>query len=150
HRLAEYQFHTSDGKPHHRTKPGQDEACWLVVLSTDGRQIRRDIWLNHKQWKADCEGGQPEGVIWPTWPARPADEVSSSDSALTGVQEYWTQSGDRLRDSSKWMATVLGAALATLIGTSPLALIKGHHFSTSAIILGAIGLLSLGLTLFLI
>lgn len=55
-----------------------------------------------------------------------------------------------MRDSSKWMATVVGAALATLVGTSPMTLIKGHHFGTSAIILGAIGLLSLGLTLFLI
>ena len=150
HRLAEYQLHTSDGIPHRGRKPGQDEACWVVVLSTDGDQIRRDIWLDHKAWKADRERWQPEGVIWPTWPASLAGEVSSSDSALSGVQEYWTQSGNRLRDSSKWMATVLGAALATLVGTSPLTLIKGHHFGTSAIILGVIGLLSLGLTLFLI
>jgi hypothetical protein len=150
HRLAEYHFHSSNGMPPHGRKPGQDEACWVVVLSTDGHQIRRDIWLDHKAWTADRERWQPEGVIWPTWPARPADEISSSDSALSGVQEYWTKSGNRLRDSSKWMATVLGAALATLIGTSPLTLIKGHHFGTSAIILGAIGLISLGLTLFLI
>lgn len=149
-RLAEYQLRTSDGRPHEDPERSQHEACWVVVLSTDGLQVRRDIWLNHKAWEADDEQWQPEGVIWPTWPARPADEVSSPDSALSGVQEYWTQSGDRLRDSAKWMATVVGAALAILIGTSPLALIKGHHFSTGPVIVGAVGLLSLGVTLFLI
>ena len=150
HRLAEYQLTTSDGKPHRGRKQSQEEACWLVVLSTDGCQIRRDIWVDHKAWKADTARWQPEGLIWPTWPARPADEASWSDSALSGVQEYWTQSGNRLRDSAKWMATVLGAALAALIGTSPLALIKGHHFRAGAIVSGAAGLLFLGFTLFLI
>ena len=150
HRLAEYQLTTSDGKPHRGRKQSQEEACWLVVLSTDGCQIRRDIWVDHKAWKADTARWQPEGLIWPTWPARPADEASWSDSALSGVQEYWTQSGNRLRDSAKWIATVLGAALAALIGTSPLALIKGHHFRAGAIVSGAAGLLFLGFTLFLI
>jgi hypothetical protein len=150
HRLAVYQLQTSDGMPHRGRRASQKEACWVVVLSTDGDQIRRDIWIDHNAWKADRARWQPEGMIWPTWPSRPADEVASSDAALSGVQEYWTQSGNRLRDSSKWMATVVGAALATLVGTSPLTLIKGHHFGTSAIILGAVGLLSLGITLFLI
>ena len=149
-RLAEYQLNTSDGKPHRSGKPGQGEACWVVALSTDGRQIRRDIWIDHKAWNADHALWQPEGLIWPTWPARPADEVSWSDSALSGVQKYWTQSGNRLRDSAKWMATVLGAALAALIGTSPLALISGHHLRAGAIVSGAVGLLLLGFTLFLI
>lgn len=148
-RLSEFQFTTSDGKPHTSRKQSQ-EACWVVVLSTDGRQIRRDIWVDHKAWKADRARWQPEGLIWPTWPARHADEVSWSDSALSGVQEYWTQSGNRLRDSAKWMATVLGAALAALIGTSPLALIRGHHFRAGAVVLGTVGLLFLGFTLFLI
>jgi hypothetical protein len=151
HRLAEYQLQTSDGKPHRGRKPGADQVCWVVVLSTDGRQIRRDIWVDHKAWKADRQRWQPEGGIWPTWPARPAEEVSSPpDSALSGVQEYWAEAGNRLRDSAKWMATVVGAALAALVGTSPLTLIKGHHFGTVSFILGVIGLLSLGTTLFLI
>jgi hypothetical protein len=150
HRLATYQLLTSDGKPHCGGKPSEDQACWVVVLSTDGRQIRRDLWFDHEAWCADREGWQPEGTIWPTWPARPADEVSSPESALSGVQDYWAETGNRLRDSAKWMATVLGAALAALVGTSPLTLVKGNHFGAVQFILGAIGLLSLGLTLFLI
>lgn len=149
-RLAEYRLETSDGKPHRGRKPNEDQACWVVVLSTDGRQIRRDIWVDHEAWSADRERWQPEGSIWPTWPARPADEVPSPESALGGVQEYWAEAGNRLRDSAKWMATVLGAALAALVGTSPLALVKGDHFGTVQFLLGAIGLLSLGITLFLI
>jgi hypothetical protein len=149
HELASYQLMTSDGKPHRR-KPGEKQACWVVVLSTDGRQIRRDLWVDHKAWCADKERWQPEGAIWPTWPARPADQASSPESALSGVQDYWAETGNRLRDSAKWMAAAVGAALAAVIGTSPLALIKGHHFGTTQFILGVIGLLALGTTLFLI
>jgi hypothetical protein len=149
-RLAEYQLHTSDGKPHCGGKQDEDEACWVVVLSTDGRQIRRDIWVDHQAWSADRERWQPEGGIWPTWPARSADEVLSSEAALSGVQDYWAEAGNRLRDSAKWMATVIGAALAALVGTSPLALVKGDNFGAASFLLGAVGLLSLGLTLFLI
>jgi hypothetical protein len=150
-RLAEYQLQTSDGRPAPRgRKPSGDQACWVVVLSTDRRQIRRDIWVDGKEWSVDQERWQPEGVIWPTWPARPADEVLSPESALSGVQDYWAEAGSRLRDSAKWMATVIGAALAALVGTSPLALLEGHHFGAVSILLAAVGLLSLGITLFLI
>jgi hypothetical protein len=150
HRLAEYQLLTSDGRPHRGRKPGEDQACWAIVLSTDGRQIRRDIWVDHKAWSTDQQRWQPEGIVWPTWPARFADEVSSPESALSGVQDYWAEAGSRLRDSAKWMATVIGAALAALVGTSPLALLKGHHFGAVSFLLAAVGLLSLGITLFLI
>jgi hypothetical protein len=149
-RLADYQLQTSDGKPHRGRKPGEDQACWVVALSTDGRQIRRDIWFDHKAWSLDQEHWQPEGTIWPTWPARSAEEALSPDSVLSGVQDYWAETGSRLRDSAKWMATVLGAALAALVGTSPLALVKGDHFGAVSFLLGAVGLLALGITLFLI
>lgn len=96
------------------------------------------------------EGWQPEGVIWPTWPAKPADEVSSSESALKGVEKYWNQTGNRLRDSAKWMAAVLGAALATIVGTSPLASIRHDHYKMTAVILGIVGLAFLCVTLFLV
>lgn len=148
--LAEYRLETSDGEPHPGRKPGEDQVPWAVALSTDGSQIWRKIWVRNERWNAGRARWQPEGAIWPTWPARPADEVTSLESALSGVRDYWAETGKRLRDSAKWMVTVLGAALAALIGTSPLALIKGHHFGTTQFILGVIGLLSLGTTLFLI
>jgi len=53
HRLAVYQLQTSDGMPHRGRRASQKEACWVVVLSTDGDQIRRDIWIDHNAWKAD-------------------------------------------------------------------------------------------------
>ncbi len=125
------------------------ESDWLVVLSTDGTRIRRDIWRDNQDWQAVSEGWEPEGIIWPTWPVRPAEEMSAAEAALNGVHKYWNRSGNRLRDSAKWMATVLGAALATLVGTSPLAPIRQHHTVTSALVfLG--GLILLCVTLFLI
>lgn len=142
--LAEYQLETSDGKP------GEHQACWGIALTTDGSQIWRKIWVGPERWNAGLEGWQPEGVIWPTWPARPADEVSAPESALNGVQDYWAKTGDRLRDSAKWMASVIGAALAALIGTSPLALVNSEHLGPVSFMLGAIGLLFLGTTLFLV
>jgi hypothetical protein len=127
----------------------QSESDWLVVLSTDGNKVRRDIWRDDVAWQAVAEGWEPEGIIWPTWPVRPIDEMSSAESALNGVQKYWTKSGNRLRDSAKWMATVLGAALATLVGTSPLTSIRQDH-TTTAMLLLVLGLLLLCVTLFLV
>ncbi|HUC24341.1 MAG TPA: hypothetical protein VMA73_16650 [Streptosporangiaceae bacterium] len=143
-RLALYSLRTSSG-----VAGEKQDVCWVQVLSTDGFQIRRDVWRRHQPWQADSEGWEPEGVIWPTWPVRPADEPETSESALTGVQKYWNKTGNRLRDSAKWMATVLGAALATLIGTSPLSSIRNHH-STGSIACFLIGLLLLGITLLLV
>lgn len=71
-------------------------------------------------------------------------------SPLDDVQEYWSTAGNRLRDSAKWMATVLGAALAAVIGTSPLAGMKAHKPQGIAITLGLAGLILLGVTLFLV
>jgi hypothetical protein len=48
------------------------------------------------------------------------------------------------------MATVLGAALATVVGASPLAGLSAHHPQGIAIALGLAGLILLGLTLFLV
>jgi hypothetical protein len=147
-RLAQHWLTTSSGKPSGEQQLPQAE--WGVLLTTDGQKIRRDLWLDCKPWSLQAEGWQPEGVIWPTWPAKPADEVSSSESALKGVEKYWNQTGNRLRDSAKWMAAVLGAALATIVGTSPLASIRHNHYRMAAVILGIAGLVLLCVTLFLI
>lgn len=141
--LAGYSLTTSSGTA------GLSEATWRILLSTDGSRIRRDVWLDNLPWQAAAEGWEPEGIIWPTWPVRPANEMSSADAPLNGVQKYWNKSGNRLRDSAKWMATVLGAALATLVGTSPLAPIRQHHTTTQMAFL-LTGLLLLCITLFLI
>jgi hypothetical protein len=141
--LAEYSLTTSSGTA------GLSEATWRIVLSTDGDRIRRDVWIDNVAWQPADEGWEPEGTIWPTWPVRPAKEMSSPEAALNGVQKYWNKSGNRLRDSAKWMATVLGAALAILAGTSPLAPIRQHHTRAQLVFL-LVGLVLLCVTLFLV
>jgi hypothetical protein len=147
-RLAQSVLHTSDGRPASDGKADGSKANWVVVLSTDGHQVRRDVWIERDPWDAVREGWEPEGVIWPTWPARAADQVS--ESALGGTQQYWLETGNRLRDSAKWIATVLGAGLAALVGTSPLASMRQHHFGAASVILGLVGLSFISATLFLV
>ncbi len=70
---------------------------------------------------------------------------------LADLQKYWSKAGNRLRDSAKWMATVLGAAIAAVIGTTPLASQNGHHhLQIPAALIGLAGLIFLGVTLFLV
>lgn len=147
-RLSQYELTSSSGKPDERG--GLPLAEWGVLLTTDGDRIRRDVWLGGKPWNVQAEGWGPEGIIWPTSQAKATDEASSSESALRGVEKYWDETGNRLRDSAKWMAAVLGAALATIVGTSPLTAIRHYHYRMGAVILGIAGLLFLSVTLFLI
>ena len=71
HRLAVVSLTTSTGRP----EPSQ--GFWRVVLSTDGHQIRRDIWSGPvpgkaspglKPWNVHTEGWEPEGIIWALLP----------------------------------------------------------------------------------
>jgi len=156
-RLAEYSLNRSSGMPRwssggHRpfASPESASVCWTVVLSTDGDRIRRDIWSDDNAWDPAGEGWECEGIIWPTWPAGPADENASPGSPLAGVHKRWRRACNRLRDSAKWMAAVLGVALATVVGTSPLASMRQHHPAGIAIILGLTGLVFLAVTLFLV
>lgn len=156
-RVAEYSLNRSSGTPTRSPSGRQAEAsaeagptCWKVALSTDGHQIRRDIWADGIPWDPAEEGWECEGVIWPTWPATPADERASPGAPLTEVHERWSKAGNRLRDSAKWMAAVLGAALATVVGASPLATMRQQHLSTAPIVVGLAGLVFLGITLFLV
>lgn len=91
-----------------------------------------------------------EEVIWPTWPATPAEEASVAAMPLADLRKYWSKAGNRLRDSAKWMATVVGAAIAAVIGTTPLASLNGRHLQLAAALIGLTGLIFLGVTLFLV
>jgi len=141
---ADYGLFTADAEDS-RTQVG-----WQVEVRPDGHLITRQVWCDGKSWAQCGHGWEPEGVIWPTWPARSKDEIAASGSPLAGVQEYWSTVGNRLRDSAKWMAAVLGTALAAVIGTSPLAGMRGHTPQGIAIMLGSAGLIFLGITLFLV
>lgn len=140
---AEYKLQTSDGQSAAR-------AEWKVRVRPDGHKIVRDVWCNGDPWEQCGQELKPEEVVWPTWPGGTEEETTSPASPLAGLQEYWTTVGNRLRDSAKWMAAVLGAALATVIGTSPLSGMREHKPQEIAVILGATGLACLGVTLFLV
>jgi hypothetical protein len=126
------------------------QARWTVVVRADGHKIVREVSSAPDQLGGDDVGWEPEGVIWPTWPNTSEDEVALTASPLAEVQEYWSEIGNRLRDSAKWMAAVLGAALATLVGASPLAGLNSHHLQDIAITLGLLGLVFLGMTMLLV
>ncbi len=156
-RLVEYSLNRSSGRParsrgEHEADSSAESApvCWTVALSTDGQRIRRDIWADGIPWDPAGEGWECEGIIWPTWPATPADESVAPGAPLAGVHKRWGKASNRLRDSAKWMAAALGAALATVVGTSPLTVMRQHHPAAAAMVVGLTGLLFLGITLFLV
>lgn len=123
---------------------------WEVEVRPEGDLITREVWCDGKPWNQCGHGWEPQPVVWPTWPVRSQGEVAASGSPLAGVQQYWSTVGDRLRDSAKWMAAVLGLAVATVIGTSPLAAMREHRPPPTAVLLGSAGLVFLGLTMFLV
>jgi len=144
-------------------------AKWTVEVrpDPDGDLITRLVWRNGKRvnrcggargscafdaFTEDPGGGHQhhDEVIWPAWPTTSQDEAAAAPSPLAEVQQYWSTAGNRLRDSAKWSAAVLGAALAAVIGASPLAGIRGHTPQPIAIALGAAGLVFLGITMFLV
>jgi hypothetical protein len=143
-RQSEYVVDTSTGKGDGK------QARWKVVVRADGHKIVRTVSSAPDQLAGDETGWEPEGVIWPTWPNTSEDEIALAASPLAEVQEYWSAIGNRLRDSAKWMAAVLGAALAALVGSSPLAGLSSRHLQGIAITFGLVGLAFLGVTMLLV
>jgi hypothetical protein len=121
------------------SRDGCSYGEWTVFVRPSERVVTREVTHGSRHW-------EPE-VIWPTWPTTPAEEAAASASPLEELQQYWATAANRLRDSAKWMAAVLGAALASLVGTSPLA---GHHLHSTAAVIGLAGLVFLSITMLLI
>lgn len=120
---------------------------WDVEISPEARRICRRAWAIPSDRNTDP---QVNDVIWPTWPATIQDETAVSTSPLADLLNYWSTAGNRLRESAKLMATVLGAALATVVGTSPLADLSSHHLHVAAAVIGGAGLVCLGATMVLV
>jgi hypothetical protein len=131
------------------TGQGSD-VWWTVRLFTEGSLLKRRVWSGSQEWNPDSGTGHGESTIWPAWPGASKGPAADAASPLAGVRDYWSAVGTRLRDSAKWMAAVLGAALATLIGTSPLSGMRDHTPPSAAIAVGAMGLALLGCTLILV
>jgi hypothetical protein len=123
------------------------EAVWRVAVQVRPGQIVRRVWMGEQEWVSDKRTWCPEMTIWPGWSPRLPDEEAGTP--LQGVHDYWSASGDRLRDSAKWMAAAIGASLAALVGTSPLALMR-DHFSWLTVALAVPGILLLGFTMYLV
>ncbi len=94
------------------------------------------------------DGHRQDEIIWPTWPNSVDEEIATLSTPLADLQQHWDESVSRMRDSAKWMATILGAALASLVPTAPLA--GRHHLSMVSACFGLAGLLCLALTMLLI
>jgi hypothetical protein len=141
---------------------GQDADLWTVeVRPTPSDQIKRTMVVKRgvplRELDPTCGGRcaawQPEAVIWPAWcptevPHGGADMATGT--ALERVHAYWDRSADRIREAAKWMATVIGLALATLIGTSPFADLSARHPGGWFWVTGLAGLICLALTLLLL
>lgn len=92
---------------------------------------------------------KPERTIWPAWGPSAAPDTSVP-TGLDRVENYWGAAADRLRSSAKWMATVIGLAVAALIGTSPLAEFAQEPVAVPRLLIGLGGLLLLFITLALV
>ena len=126
------------------------QGRWEVQIHPNAHRITRIACYRIISQSGKPEHEEPEEVIWPTWPATIEDETEVATSPLGDLQHYWSAAGDRLRESAKWMATVIGAALAAVIGTSPSADLSSHHFRVSAAVIGLIGLSLLAITMLLL
>jgi hypothetical protein len=125
--------------------PDVAQGGWDVQIYPSAHQIARVACYRKDDGKSIHE--EPDEVIWPTWPATIDDEAEVTTSPLADLQRYWTTAGNRLRESAKWMATVLGAALGSVVGTSP---VSGHSFQVRAALIGLAGLVCLGITMMLV
>jgi hypothetical protein len=141
-RQSTHVLFTSNGKGH-----GDDVEWTVVVRLGGGGRITREVRMGHDRWIAESREWCPELTLWPTWSP---DEEKAGESPLQSVHDYWSASDDRLRDSAKWMAAVLGAAVAALVGTSPLAGMRDHRPAGAAVAVGVAGLVLLGFTLALV
>jgi hypothetical protein len=131
--------------PGSSSEPDLAQGGWDIQVYPSAHQIIRVAC--YRATSGDIIYKEPEEVIWPTWPATIEDEAAVTTSPLADLQRYWTIAGNRLRESAKWMATVLGAALGSIIATSP---VSGHSFQVAAALIGLAGLLCLGLTMLLV
>lgn len=139
---------------------GRDADFWAVeVWPTSSSQILRTVVVTRGGPERDTTCGEhsgawrPEEVIWPAWcppTVRENGAGMATVTALERVHEHWGRAADRIRESAKWMATVIGLALATLIGASPFADLSARQPGGWFWVAATAGLVCLALTLLLL
>ncbi|MFF5079235.1 hypothetical protein ACFY36_19425 [Actinoplanes sp. NPDC000266] len=139
-----HRLRTSDG-----IGSGQDADWKVVVPPGESGTIRREISMNGSPWVPNQRDWCPELTIWPTWSPEMVRDAAS-DTPLQGVHDYWSAADDRLRDSAKWMAAVIGAGLAAVVGASPLAGMRENPPTWMAVMMGVFGVVVLMGTLLLV
>jgi hypothetical protein len=140
---GEYSQHPSE------SRPTETRLEWRVVIHVREHLISRSVCYDDAPWLLGDQ--DRDEVIWPTWPATLADEIAAAASPLADLQQHWDGTVSRLRDSAKWMAAVLGAALASIIPTAPLAdHLRGRPIPAAAAAAGVVGLLLVSITMLLV
>jgi hypothetical protein len=133
---------------------------WLVTVHAYRHEITRSVLRDGRRWPSvrlpvsgddeDAPGSASRAeVIWPTWPATLVEETAMATS-LGALQQTWDASIGRLRDSAKWTAAVLGAALASIIPTANLSDLAQRHLTAAQEGLGLAGLVFAGITIVLV
>jgi hypothetical protein len=136
-------------RPSRVAGPSRDAQCsWQVDIALHSHLVVRKA--KYVNGDGVIVGTEEQEIIWPTWPATPADNAAVARAPLDDLEQYWRTTGNRLRESAKWMATVLGLALATIVGTSPLAYFTHHRLDPAAAAIGFAGLSFLGITMILV
>lgn len=130
---------------------------WHIHVKVYASYVTRTVCRDDVLWSPEYEHGESEcpdyvEVIWPTWPTNLGDEAAIEESPLKDLQDRWDDAINRLRDSAKWMATVLGAALASIVPTATASFADLSHqgLSGMTIFFGLGGLACLSITLLLV
>lgn len=136
---------------------GPGESWWLVKIHVDHDTVHRTVEcdesetpgrpVGYRPWQGDGRW-RPELEIWPSWHQLAAELGAGEPKALIAADERSRTNGERLRDSAKWMATVIGVSLAALVGTSPLVNMRDRGLLSW--VMGGLGLGLLAATLVLI
>jgi hypothetical protein len=145
------------GEHVHRSLAGDASGpmYWKVVVRPVTGVVERTVQRGTQadtlaDWVGNEMAWEPEEVIWPAWSPSLDPAAEQHTTPLREAREHWGRLGDRLRESAKWMSTVLGAALALLLGTSPLGKLSEASFTWPAVAWGSGGLALLFVTLFLL
>lgn len=115
------------------------------------RALRRTVELRREKEKKWRRRGKEEECInfeepvWPVWV--PALDC---ETTIADFEKECADDSALARSTSKWLVTILGAALALLIGSAPLANLHDVNIPWYAYLYGGIGLAFVVLTLFLV
>lgn len=146
-----------EGQHVHRSLAGDASGpmFWRVTVRPVDGVVKRTVKRGHQahaleKWAGHETSWEPEKVIWPAWSPSLAPAAEHHTTPLGEAKEHWSKLGDRLRESAKWMSTVLSAALALLLGTSPLGRLSEASFNPTAVAWGVTGLGLLFVTLLLL